>query len=667
MNKKAIENAVLIIVLMVALIGVAFSLWSLKSIGPTALVSYVPQIVEGPVDCGDNCPLTPNVDQADADGDGVGDACDNCVFVPNPDQTDTDQQDGGDACDPCPFDPTDTCGGGCFNDVDCSDGNACNGIETCQGASEDPGQCVPGTPPDCTDGNPCTDDICDPQTGCTNTNDDTNSCSDEDQCTPNDHCEMGTCVGDDADGDGVGDNCDNCPFDPNPDQTDTDGDGMGDACDVVCPPGQIESVPNVFTPQISGALFTTNFDCTVVDQNNYASKEDVYLRGQNFDDGMYFVHVTAPDGTPLGTSVGSGDPTPVEVSGGTGEFTLCLQLSAIVIKASDSSPGYDDTTNPGGVYKAWVCTTPIPSPGDCKTDNFRVLPQGECCTAADCPGFGDQCLEVECVFNQILNDGNGNDDVGECVETPVECNDQDPCTDDSCNPESGCVFTPVNCDDQNPCTTDACVPEFIPGFAPQQQPFTCNHTPISNCPPRQGGGGGGGSETSLPCCGKRQEKYRGVLQDVEHCCNVMNADQYSEKCHEPEIWNCPITGVGPATGGAPGAAGAAPSSFGRQYGIAPGYPIPAGQEPATIIPRAELPPTPPAIGQPIGQAIRRETGTSSGMGWTFILLALAILIVLAYYQKDKIIPLLGNKKTQKGLQDLVRDIEDKIKKIGGKK
>jgi cysteine-rich repeat protein len=69
---------------------------------------------DGIPDDGDNCPQTPNKDQADADGDGVGDMCDadldadgdgvsnaedNCLTEANPGQEDADGDGFGDACD----------------------------------------------------------------------------------------------------------------------------------------------------------------------------------------------------------------------------------------------------------------------------------------------------------------------------------------------------------------------------------------------------------------------------------------------------------------------------------------------------------------------------------------------------------------------------------------
>ena len=50
--------------------------------------------------------------------------------------------------------------------------------------------------------------------------------------------------------------------------------------------------------------------------------------------------------------------------------------------------------------------------------------------------------------------------------TPLNCNDGNACTTDSCNASSGCVHTPISgctacttasqCNDGNPCTTDTC-------------------------------------------------------------------------------------------------------------------------------------------------------------------------------------------------------------------
>jgi hypothetical protein len=62
---------------------------------------------DGVPDETDNCPESPNPDQADADGDGVGDACDNCLTHGNPDQADSDENGIGDACEPVPGDLND--------------------------------------------------------------------------------------------------------------------------------------------------------------------------------------------------------------------------------------------------------------------------------------------------------------------------------------------------------------------------------------------------------------------------------------------------------------------------------------------------------------------------------------------------------------------------------
>ena len=146
---------------------------------------------DGVLDVYDNCPNTPNSEQADSDDDGIGDECDNCPTNYNPGQDDVDGDDVGNKCDNCPNDSNAD-----QRDRDDDDiGDVCD-------------NCPRNSNPDQTDADG--DEIGEACDNCPTT-------SNSDQI--------------DADNDDVGDVCDNCPAIYNPGQEDADGDGIGDVCD----------------------------------------------------------------------------------------------------------------------------------------------------------------------------------------------------------------------------------------------------------------------------------------------------------------------------------------------------------------------------------------------------------------------------------------------------
>jgi hypothetical protein len=149
---------------------------------------------------------------------------------------------------------------------------------------------------------------------------------------------------------------------------------------------------------LTGAIYTTKGDGSLVNGNVYDSKGDVYLNGgpppnapcsaAGLPDGEYYFQVTDPSGTVL-LSSDSIDERKVRVSGGV--FTQYLGTTHAV--GIGRCPGaisvalfpYDDTPNPGGEYKVWLTRVgdydPTKGvfgflPAKSKTDNFKVRMAG---------------------------------------------------------------------------------------------------------------------------------------------------------------------------------------------------------------------------------------------------------------------------------------------------
>lgn len=149
----------------------------------------------------------------------------------------------------------------------------------------------------------------------------------------------------------------------------------------------------------------------------------------------------------------------------------CQEVVCISNKGCMSSPKKDGT--------------PCGGPTECA---FESSCQGGVCTPDPKPD-GTPCIDPThlCTYDTCQN--------GVCVEGPPDCDDNDPCTDDTCLIDGSCAFSPHVCDDHDPCTADQC-----------KKGVGCVFEPIS------------------PCCGNA------VVEGTEQCDSGATSTQACIEC-----------------------------------------------------------------------------------------------------------------------------------------
>ena len=383
--------------------------------------------------CRDDNPCTDDVCQADG----------GCLFIPNEQPcTDDNPCSGADTChDGACVSGADVCGA-CEDDTFCDvfdDDDLCNGLLRCLD-----GVCAidPATIVVCaSDGDSsCAANTCDAETAQCRMMpiQEGRACDDADPCTGDDSCQLGACVGVPMDCDDgefctddhcvVTDDGGDCVHAPNALACD-DGDPCteGDHCGAgACQPGG---------EQICGAACSDDAACAALDDGDPCNGLVRCMGGLCAFDPTTVVH--CPGEGDSACRKNRCDP-------GTG---------ACAIQALDDGTICNDED---------VCTAP-----DTCTSGFCSGPAVDCddgnhCTSDSCSIFYG-CVhflnEKECSDGNACTDGDRCHE-GLCVPgTGVDCDDQNVCTADACDPGIGCVHEETWmdwCADEHACTEDTC-------------------------------------------------------------------------------------------------------------------------------------------------------------------------------------------------------------------
>ena len=368
---------------------------------------------------------------------------------------------------------------------ECNDGDTCTFADQCKG-----GECT-GEQLLCDDDDPCTDDVCDPITGCGAVPNEA-PCDDGEACTDGDLCVDGVCEG--------GANICVCQT-----VADCAPHEDGDACNgtLACNDGLCEvdpaTVPDCVQaggPCGAGACVPATGECStepVADGTPCDDADPCTLEETCSGGACVPATVTDCDDGEVCTvdsCTATGGCTHQSAQGGCEDGDPCTEDDACSEGVCvGGAPLSCDDANP--------CTLDVCEAGVCGHASL----EGEACDD------GDVCTEADACGNGLCVPG-----------TPLPCDDGSPCTTDSCSPTVGCVHAPksgpcddgdscsfgdackdgvctpttvVDCADENPCTEDLCTGATI-------EP--CKHEVIASGPCEDGDPCTGGDACQAGTC-----------------------------------------------------------------------------------------------------------------------------------------------------------------------
>ena len=349
----------------------------------------------------------------------------------------------------------------------CSDGKACTASDTCS-----KGWCAGKE--QCDDANPCTQDACDAAGKCAHTGSGSAACDDGDKCTTNDKCAGGKCQG--AAVLSLCDDSNSCTTDVCDAQTGCSHSNQSDgaSCDDGLACSGTDSCKVGACSQHSQACIgcTSDADCASLDDANACNGKVGCAAGQCAVDVKSVVVCDHSKDGPCAASqcdAKSGKCAVADLAEGAtcSDGDVCSSGDACTKGSCAASQGCDDA-NP--------------------------------CTADGCDAKGcthTATAGVSCSDDSTCTSGDACDGSGACAGKKALCNDDNPCTDDGCDPKTGCtkaantasctladckqgqcaksVCEPTGktgCDDNDPCTTDSCISNACQ-FAPAVDGTPC--------------------------------------------------------------------------------------------------------------------------------------------------------------------------------------------------